>query len=106
MSLEVWVGCVEVRQLPGENHKIALSGKGAFTWITSWASDAASFEAKISEVMTGYGLFIVDTEKVMPFAKAEEEGIVTDELLEQFDETCKDKQFCIFGTFNNYMSDN
>ena len=56
--------------------------------------------------MAGYGLFIVDTEKVMPFAKAEEEGIVTDELSEQFGETSKDEQFCIYGTFHNYLSDN
>jgi len=37
MSLEIWVGFVEVRQLPGMDHKITLSGKGAFTWVKCWA---------------------------------------------------------------------
>ena len=106
MSLEVWVGCVEVRQLPGTDHKITLSGKGAYTWVTCWASDAESFENKASEVMGDYGLFIVAVENVMPFGRAEEEkGIVTDELLEQFEDTSKNEQFCIYGTFYNYMSD-
>jgi hypothetical protein len=105
MSLEVWVGLVEVRQLPGTDHEITLSGKGTLTWVTCWASDATSFENKVSEVMAGYGLFIVDMEKVMPFAKAEEEGIATNELLEQFEDTSKNEQFCIYGTFYNYMSD-
>jgi hypothetical protein len=106
MSLEVWVGYVEVRQLPGTDHKIMLSGRGAFTWVTCWASDLTSFQNKVSEVMGDYGLFIVDVENVMPFAKAElEEDIVTDELLEQFEDTSKNEQFCIYGTFYNYMSD-
>jgi hypothetical protein len=105
MVLEIWVGFVELRQLPGTDHKITLSGKGAFTWITCWASDAASFESRVSEVMADYGLFIVDTEKVMPFASAEAEGIATDELIEQFDDTVKNEQFCIYGTFHNYKSD-
>jgi hypothetical protein len=56
--------------------------------------------------MGDYGLFIVDVENVMPFVRAEdEEGIVTDELLEQFEDTSKNEQFCIYGTFHNYMSD-
>ncbi len=105
MCLEVWVGCVEVRQLPGTNHKITLSGRGAFIWVTCWASDPASFESKVSEVMGDYGLFIVDIENVMPFAKAEAKGIVTDELLEQFGDTSKNEQFCIYGTFYNYIGD-
>jgi hypothetical protein len=83
-----------------------LSGKGAFTWITCWANDVTSFEKRVSEMTADYGLFIVDMEKVMPFARAEEEeGIVTDELLEQFEDTSKNRQFCIYGTFHNYMSD-
>jgi len=45
--------------------------------------------------MGDYGLFIVDVENVMPFAKAETKGIVTDELLEQFGDTSKNEQFCI-----------
>ena len=105
MSFEVWVGCVEVRQLLGTDHKIALSGRGAFTWVTCWASDPAGFESKVSEVMGDYGLFIVDIENVMPFAKAEAKGIVTDELLEQFVDTSKNEQFCIYGTFYNNIGD-
>ena len=55
--------------------------------------------------MGDYGLFIVDVENVMPFAKAETKGIVTDELLEQFGDTSKNEQFCIYGTLHNYTGD-
>jgi len=85
MDKEVWVGRVEVRQLPGGDHKIVLSGKGAFTWVTCWAIDRASYEAKVSEVMANYGLFIVDFDHVMPFVEAERKGLTTtDKLFEQF----------------------
>ena len=106
MEPEVWVGFVEVRQLPGLDHKIELSGNGAFTWITTWATDITSFNAKVSEVMAYYGLFVVDVEQAMPFAQAEDRGIVTDELLEQFADTAKNEKFCLYGTFHNYPSDN
>jgi hypothetical protein len=106
MGSEVWVGLVEVRQLPGLDHKIELNGEGAFTWITCWATDAASYESKISEVMTYYGLFVAEVNDVMPFAVAEEKGIVTDELMEQFADTAKDEKFCLYGTFHSYPSDN
>jgi hypothetical protein len=105
MALEIWVGLVELRQLPGIDQKIVLSGKGAFTWVTCWASGAASFESNVSAMMSDYGLFIVDIEKVMPFASAEGEGIITDELMEQFENTSKNEQFCLYGTFHNYMGD-
>jgi hypothetical protein len=106
MNSEVWVGLIEVRQLPGSNHEIALSGKGAFTWVTCWAHDVESYEAKVAEVMSYYGLFIVELDDVMPFAEAEAKDIVTDELLEQFAETAKNTSFCLYGTFHNYPSDN
>ena len=106
MESEVWVGKVEVRQLPGSDHKIELSGKGAFTWVTCWATDAMSYQKKVSEVMAYYGVFIVEVEEAMPFAIAEEKSMVTDELLEQFADTAKDHKFCLYGTFHNYLSDN
>jgi hypothetical protein len=105
-DFQVWVGLIEVRQLPGLDHQIILSGNGAFTWVTCWAIDAASYKSKVSEVMTYYGLFIAEVDDVMPFTAAEEKGIVTDELLEQFTNTAKDENFCLYGTFHNYPSDN
>lgn len=105
VDIEIWVGRVEVRQLPGVDHKVTLRSKGAFTWITCWATDAVSYEKKVSEVMNYYGLFVVEIDKVMPFASAEEEGLVGDELAEQFEDTSKDNNFCIFGTLHNYMGD-
>jgi hypothetical protein len=51
------------------------------------------------------GLFLVDADKGMPFERAEEEGIVTDELMNQFEETSKNERFCIYGTFHSYKSD-
>jgi len=103
--MEVWVGLVEVRQIPGVDHKVTLRGKGAFTWVTCWATDAAGYESQVSDVMNEYGLFVVETKKVMPFASAQEAGLVGDELVEQFEDKTKRRNFCIFGTLHNYMGD-
>jgi len=56
--------------------------------------------------MKDYGLFVVETDRTMPFAKAEDLGIVDDELIEQFADTVKNESFCIYGTFHSYPSDN
>ena len=106
MEREVWIGFVELRQLPGDDHAITLSGKGAFTWITCWASDAESFSQKVSEVMREYRLFVVEVEQAMPYSNAEEQGLVTDEIFEQYQRTSANSEFCIFGTFHSYKSDN
>jgi hypothetical protein len=45
-------------------------------------------------------------EQVMPFALAEEKGIVDDELMEQFEDTLKNENFCIYRTFHSYPADN
>ena len=82
-----------------------MSGKGAFTWITCWANNPESYRSKVSKVMGEYGLFIVDVDRVLPFEKAESESLVTDELLEQFSDTSKNENFCIFGTLHNYSND-
>lgn len=66
----------------------------------------AGYEAKVAEVMGFYGLFIVELDEVMPFAAAEEKGIVTDELLEQFADTVQNEKFCIYGTLHSYRTDN
>lgn len=105
MAREIWVGLVEVRQLPGTDHNITLSGRGAFTWVTCWASDHEAFERKVSEMFESDGLFVVSTEHVTPFSQADQMGIVTDELAEQFEDTSKNENFCIFGTFNSYKRD-
>jgi hypothetical protein len=105
MVLEIWVGQLHVRQLPGTDHKIELSGKGAFTWVTSWAVDSASYARKVSDVMNDYGLFIVEMEQVMPHERAGEVGIVGNELAEQFRDTFQNKNYCIYGTFHNYSGD-
>jgi hypothetical protein len=105
MAVEIWVGFVELRQLPGTDHNIMLSGKGAFTWVTCWASDVASFESKVSEVFSSYGLLVAGTEQVMPFSRADEMGLVDDELAEQFEDTSTNESFCIYGTFYSYKND-
>jgi hypothetical protein len=106
IAVEVWVGFAELRPLPGTDHPIKLEGKGAFTWITCWAADELGFLSKASEVMGKYGLFLVDAEQVMPFPEAESAGIVDEELAEQFENTSKTENFCIYGTFYNYPADN
>jgi len=102
---EVWVGFVEVRQLPGENHPIALTGKGAFTWIACWTVDAESFRARVGKVMNEYGLFVVDAEEITTYTKAEEDGIVGAELADLYERTRVNENYCIYGTLHNYFQD-
>jgi hypothetical protein len=91
MAQEVWIGLVEVRQLPGEDHSITLSGKGAFTWIACWAHDEASYKARVEEVEAEYGLFVVDIQKSMAFIRAEEAGILSDEIAEICERTSENE---------------
>lgn len=55
--------------------------------------------------MAYYGLSIVGIEEAMLFSVAEQRGLVTDELLEQFADTMQDCEFCIYGTFHCYKGD-
>ena len=103
MAQEVWIGLVEVRQLPGEDHSITLSRKWAFTWIACWAHDEASYKARVEEVEAEYGLFVVDIQKSMAFIRAEEAGILSDELAEICERTSENESYCIFGTLHNYF---
>jgi len=97
---------VEVRQLPGVDHQITLSGKGAYTRVTCWARDREAYELKVREVTAEYGLFVVEVEDAMPFTEAQEKDDVSDKLAEQVEDTSKDENYCIFGTFHNYRTDN
>jgi hypothetical protein len=105
MSAEVWVGMVEVRQLPGGDHSVLLSGKGAYTWIACWAKDVHSYKKKVSEVMTHYGLFVVNVEREMTYEDGERRGLLSEEVIELCQDAAKDENFCIFGTLHNYMTD-
>jgi len=106
VALEVWVGFVELRQLPGENHKITLNGKGAFTWIACWATDAKSYRAKVEEVEAEYGLFVLDIENAMSVAEAERQGLMDEELADICERTSQDENYCIYGTFYGYSQGN
>jgi len=55
--------------------------------------------------MSSYGLSIVGIEEAMPFTGAEQRGIISDELLEQFADTMQDREYCIYGTFHCYEGD-
>jgi len=89
--------------LPGDDHLIVLSGKGAFTWVTCWAVDLESYKNKVSAVMNDYGLFVVEAEQIMPFVEADQNGLVSEKLAEQFEDTSQNEEYCIYGTFHNYL---
>ena len=105
MASEIWVGLVEVRELPGEDRPITLIGKGAFTWIACWASDEASYRSRVEQVEADYGLFVVDVENAMPFVQAEANGLVGDELADICERVGQDENYCIYGIFHGYSND-
>jgi hypothetical protein len=106
MSNVVWIGYVEVRQLPGEDHAILLSGKGAFVWVGCWAMDEASYRSRVAEVATEYGLFLVDVEETMILSQAEDDSRLGEELADICKRTSENENYCIFGKFHIYPSDN
>jgi hypothetical protein len=103
---EVWIGYVEVRQLPGVDHQIALSGRGAYVWVACWANDEESYRARVEEVGSEYGLFVVEVEEAIPLSKAEDEGIPNEEIANLCEQASKNGNYCIFGTFHSYPNDN
>lgn len=105
MGREIWVGLVEVRQLPVLNPQIEIHGAGAFTWVTCWAENEVSFLDRVAEVMSDYGLFVVDHEDVRSYDEAEGMGIVSEELAEQAADTRMNQSYCIYGTFHTYPND-
>ncbi len=55
--------------------------------------------------MAKYGLFVVEMDDVEPFREAEADG-VEEELAELAENASIDENYCIFGTFHSYPSDN
>jgi len=106
MELSVWVGFVEVRQLPVDDPPIKLSGKGAFTWVACWAVDEESYRTQVAEMFLADGLFIVDVDNVMPSNDAADAGLIGHELAELVERVSKNMNYCIFGTFHTYRHDN
>ncbi len=106
MTKEIWVGLAELRQLPVEDVRVRLNGKGAFTWWACWALDDVAFKDKVTGVCGQYGLFVDEFENVMAYKEALKTGLVGDELEELAEQASQDENFCIFETLHVYKGDN
>jgi hypothetical protein len=64
-SLELWIGLVEFRPFNRE----AYGDAGAFSYIVTWARDAAEFRKKADTIATTMGLYVMGIEREKPLAK-------------------------------------
>lgn len=95
---QVWVGRLEVTQIPGDQ-LITLSQGAAFTWFTCWAETVDGFEGKATEVMLHYGLHVIAIDEASP---ASERLGVEGTLLEQIERTGESETYSLYGTFHGY----
>ncbi len=96
--MEVWVGLIEVTQIPGDQ-LITLELGAGFTWFTCWAESTEGFEDKATEVMRHYGLHLIGCDQV---SAASDRVGVEGELLEQIENTGESHSHSLFGTFHTY----
>jgi hypothetical protein len=97
--LDVWIGLVEVSQVPGDQ-SIDLGPRAPFTWFTCWAGSAEGFAAKATEVLANYGLHVIGVDCASPAsARADLES---EELAEQIERTYESEAYALYGTFHTY----
>lgn len=95
---QVWVGLLEVTQIPGEQ-LVTISQGAAFTWFTCWADSNESFERKAVEVMLHYGLHVIGFDEI---SLADDRVEVEGDLLEQIERAREVETHALFGTFHTY----
>ena len=95
---QVWVGRLEVTQLPGDR-LITLSQGAAFTWFTCWTNSMENFERKAVEVMRHYGLHVIGLDEVFP---ASSFTALEENLVEQIERTGESETYCLYGTMHGY----
>jgi hypothetical protein len=96
--LEVWAGCMEVTQIPGEQ-LITFDQGAAFTWFTCWTESPEGFEAKAVEVMAYYGLHMIGSADVVRSSDLVDVG---EELLEQIERTHEAVTYALYRTFHGF----
>ncbi len=96
--MEVWVGLIEVTQIPGDQ-LITLELGAGFTWFTCWADSAEGFQTKATEVMRFYGLHLIGCDQV---SAAYDRVGVEGELLDRIERTRESHAHSLFGTFHTY----
>jgi hypothetical protein len=91
---ELWIGLVEVRPLSPETYGSA----GAFTYILTWACDAAEFRKKAEFIVATIDLYVVGVEQEELLADFTERRIPSDEMEDMIQRAESNPNAIVWGT--------
>jgi hypothetical protein len=100
-SLELWIGLVEFRPFNRE----AYGDAGAFSYIVTWARDAAEFRKKADTIATTMGIYVMGIEREKPLAKWLETQSPLEEIEDMIQRAESNPNAIVYGTFHRYRVD-
>ena len=98
---ELWIGLVEARPLDREIYGAA----GAFTYIVTWACDAAEFRKKADTILATLDLYGFGIEGEEPLAQWTEKRDPSAEIEDMIQRAEFNPNAIVWGTFHQYRVD-
>jgi len=96
MSLEVWIGTIEISYFEGEKPEIR---KNAFTVVTTLASNTEEFTQKCKRMLESYGWHLLGVERANPVSALHD---FSEEVTDMLEKTTSNPNAIIYGTFYTY----
>ena len=96
MSLEVWIGTIEVSYFHPDNPG---TRRNAFTTVTTWASNSDEFAEKCDRMLRDYGWTLLGVERA---SRVPEEGEYSEEVEGMLERTRSNPNAIIYRTFHSY----
>jgi hypothetical protein len=98
---ELWIGLVEARALDRK----AYGAAGAFTYIVTWACNAAQFRTKADTIIATLDLCVAGVEGEEPLAKWTEKRTPSQEIEDMIQRAEFNPNAIVWGTFHQYRVD-
>jgi hypothetical protein len=100
-QLELWIGLVEFRPFDRE----AYGAAGAFSYIVTWACDAAEFRKTAETIAATLELYVLGVERERPLAKWLETESPREEIEDMIQRAETNPNAIVYGTFHRYRVD-
>ena|SRR4029077_11008056 len=98
---ELWIGLVEARPLDREAYEAA----GTFTYIVTWACNAAEFRTKADTIIATLDLYVIGVEAEEPLAQWIEKRTPSEEIEHMIQRAEFNPNAIVWGTFHRYRVD-
>lgn len=98
---ELWIGLVEVRPLD----RTAYGAAGAFTYIVTWACNAAGFRKKADTIIATLNLYVIGVKGEEPLAHWTEKQTPSEEIEDMIQRAEFNPNAIVWGTFHRYRVD-